>query len=95
MWLGLGLLVLCSIIPTRLAAQKIQHIYVVTLDYHMPRSLAIAAIVLGSRGIFVTPVAVVSDQPALESPVRIARDCVRSVLWLLTGLTGASFRSRS
>ncbi|WP_416665925.1 YdcF family protein [Egbenema bharatensis] len=75
-----------------LAAQGIQHIYVITSDYHMPRSLAIAAIVLGSRGIFVTPISVTSGQSSSESLVRIFRDCVRSMVWVLTGRTGAGLR---
>ncbi|GAB4365028.1 MAG: hypothetical protein Kow00121_01240 [Elainellaceae cyanobacterium] len=71
--------------------QKIQHIYVITSDYHMPRSLSIAAFVMGSQGIFVTPVPVATGQRS-ESPLRIARDCLRSIAWILTGRTGRSFR---
>jgi uncharacterized SAM-binding protein YcdF (DUF218 family) len=41
-------------------AQKLQHIYLITSDYHMRRARAIAAIVFGSRGVVVTPVAVLS-----------------------------------
>lgn len=77
-----------------LAARKIRHIYVITSDYHMPRSLAIAAIVLGSRGIFVTPVPVASERSTIESPLRTLRDCLRSIVWILTGRTGASLRIR-
>jgi uncharacterized SAM-binding protein YcdF (DUF218 family) len=41
-------------------AQNLQHIYLITSDYHMRRARAIAAIILGSRGVVVTPVAVLS-----------------------------------
>jgi hypothetical protein len=60
----------------------------------MRRAKAIASIVLivfGSRGIAITPVAVVSKGESLESFVRVLRDCGRSVLWLFTRRTGASF----
>lgn len=75
-------------------AQKLQHIYLMTSDYHMRRARAIAAIVLGSRGVVVTPVAVLSRGEESESFVRVLRDCGRSVLWLFTGRTGASFNPR-
>jgi uncharacterized SAM-binding protein YcdF (DUF218 family) len=75
-------------------AQKLQHIYLITSDYHMRRARAIAAIVLGSRGVVVTPVGVPSTGESPESFVRVLRDCGRSVLWLLTGRTGASFNPR-
>jgi uncharacterized SAM-binding protein YcdF (DUF218 family) len=74
------------------AAQKIQHVYLITSNCHMPRSRAIATIVFGSRGIAVTPVSVPTPQHAPESPLRIARDCLRSLLWLVTGWTGANLR---
>ncbi|PSP17919.1 MAG: YdcF family protein [Cyanobacteria bacterium QS_8_64_29] len=69
-------------------AAGIQHLYVVTSDYHMRRARTIAVLVLGSRGIAVTPLAV----PTSRSPEdwqRAARDALRSLLWLATGRTGA------
>ena len=39
---------------------KLQHLYLITSDYHIRRSRAIATIVLGSQGIVVTPIAVPS-----------------------------------
>ena len=71
-------------------ARRIRHVYVITSDYHMGRSLAIAAIVFGSRGIVVTPVALAAPDRAPESPLRTVRDCLRSLVWLVTGKTGAS-----
>ncbi|MBF2000017.1 MAG: YdcF family protein [Synechococcales cyanobacterium M58_A2018_015] len=71
----------------------IQHLYVVTSDFHMSRARAIAFIVLGSQGITFTPVAVPSDRPPEELP-RILRDMLRSLLWLVTGRTGASLGER-
>ncbi|WP_416672296.1 YdcF family protein [Egbenema bharatensis] len=71
--------------------QGIQHLYVVTSDFHMPRARVIGTIVLGSNGIAFTPVTVPTGSPR-ESWIRIVRDGGRSVLWLATGRTGASFR---
>lgn len=71
-------------------ARNIQHVYVITSDYHMTRSLAIAALVFGSRGIIVTPITVTSYDNRYESPLRTVRDCMRSLVWIVTGRTGAS-----
>lgn len=70
--------------------RNIQHVYVITSDYHMTRSLAIATLVFGSRGIVVTPVTVTSYDDRYESPLRTVRDCLRSLVWIVTGRTGAS-----
>ncbi|WP_242031971.1 YdcF family protein [Microcoleus sp. FACHB-672] len=70
--------------------RKIWHLYLVTSDYHMTRSRAIATLVLGSRGIVVTPISVPSTDIHPESIWRILRDCFRCLLWLVTGRTGAS-----
>lgn len=69
--------------------RRIQHLYIVTSDYHMPRAKAIATLVLGSQGITFTPVSVPSSEPP-ESSMRIVRDSGRSILWIMTGHTGAS-----
>ncbi|BAY92958.1 MULTISPECIES: YdcF family protein [unclassified Tolypothrix] len=72
------------------ARQKLQHLYLVTSDYHMRRARAIATIVLGSRGITVTPIAVPSKLYRAESLQRVLRDCARSLLWIFTGKSGSS-----
>lgn len=72
-----------------LQQRQIQHIYLVTSDFHMPRAKAIATIVLGSQGIAFTPVAVPSDRSP-EMTIRVVRDCLRSLLWIVSGRTGAS-----
>ena len=69
--------------------RDIHHVYLITSDFHMRRSQAIAFFVLGSQGIAYSPVAIPSDQPD-ESLVRVARDVGRSLLWIATGHTGAS-----
>lgn len=74
--------------------QNLQHIYLITSDYHIRRAKAIATIVLGSRGIAVTPVAVPSKGVQSESWVRLLRDYGRSFLWVLTGRSGASLNPR-
>lgn len=72
--------------------QDIRHLYLITSDYHMARSRAIAALVLGSQGIVVTPVSVPSErtQSQADSLIRTLRDCIRSLVWMATGRTGAS-----
>ena len=73
---------------------KIQHIYLITSDYHLRRARAIATIVLGSQGIAVTPRAVPSLGDNSESLIRVVRDCGRSLLWVFSGRTGASLNPR-
>lgn len=70
--------------------QHIQHLFLITSDYHMPRAKAIATLVLGSQGIAFTPLALPSNRTQ-ESLLHIIRDIVRSLLWIVTGHTGASF----
>ncbi|MBR8834780.1 MAG: YdcF family protein [Stigonema ocellatum SAG 48.90 = DSM 106950] len=70
---------------------RLHNIYLITSDYHMRRARAIATIVLGSRGIVVTPVVVPSHTDKSESLVRVLRDCGRSVLWIVIGRSGAGF----
>lgn len=71
----------------------IRHVYLITSDYHINRSRAIALIIFGSRGIIVTPMAVPSQRKP-ETKLHIARDVARSLLWLFTGRTGASFNPK-
>jgi uncharacterized SAM-binding protein YcdF (DUF218 family) len=73
--------------------RHIQHLYLVTSDFHMPRAQAIATFILGSQGIAFTPVATPSKKRP-ESWVRILRDSGRSLLWIVTGRTGASLDAR-
>jgi uncharacterized SAM-binding protein YcdF (DUF218 family) len=70
--------------------QGITCVYVVTSDYHMQRAMIIGQIVLGSRGIAFRPLAVPSNGNNSENMLRSARDGARSVLWVLTGHTGAA-----
>jgi uncharacterized SAM-binding protein YcdF (DUF218 family) len=78
----------------KFADRKLQHIYLITSDYHISRARAIATIVLGSQGIVVTPLAVPSLGDRSESLIRVLRDCGRSVLWIVIGRTGASLNPR-
>jgi uncharacterized SAM-binding protein YcdF (DUF218 family) len=74
--------------------RNFKHLYLITARYHMPRAKAIAVIVLGSRGIVVTPVPIYHQRPDSghppESSLRTLRDSARATFWLLTGRTGAS-----
>jgi uncharacterized SAM-binding protein YcdF (DUF218 family) len=72
---------------------RLQHLYLVTSDYHMARAKAIAMVVLGSRGIVVTPVSIQSKHKT-EPKLKMVRDFVRMMIWLVTGRTGASFNSK-
>lgn len=76
-----------------LAQQGIQNLYLVTSDYHMGRARVIAEIVLGSRQIRYQPIVVPSAKSAKphkpETWFRNLRDGVRSLVWVLTGKTGA------
>lgn len=73
---------------------KLRHINLITSDYHMLRSRVIATIVLGSRGIVVTPVTVPSTGVKSKFWVQVLRDFGRSVLWVISGRTGASLNPR-
>ncbi len=76
------------------ADRNLQHIYLITSDYHMRRSMVIATVVLGSQGIVVTPVSVPSSGDDSESLVRVLRDSGRSILWIFTDRTGARFNPK-
>ena len=73
--------------------RNFHHLYLITSDFHMPRSLAIATFVLGSQGIAFTPVSIPSDKPP-ESWLRILRDSGRALIWVVTGRTGASLNPK-
>jgi uncharacterized SAM-binding protein YcdF (DUF218 family) len=77
----------------KLRARGINSVYLITSDYHMRRSRVIGEIVFGSRGIYLKPVPVPSNDPN-ESLPRVMRDGARAVLWVLTGHTGASLSGR-
>ncbi|MGI0488918.1 YdcF family protein [Pantanalinema rosaneae CENA516] len=71
--------------------QHIRHVYLITSDYHMARSQAIATIVLGSHGITFTAIAIPSTRLP-EDRFRTVRDVTRSLIWLATGYTGAEIK---
>ncbi|MGL5193956.1 MAG: YdcF family protein [Chroococcales cyanobacterium] len=72
-----------------LVARGLRHVYLITSDYHIRRSWAIAFFVFGSRGMIITPIAVPSGGGPSESPERVVRDCLRSILWIFTRYSGA------
>lgn len=73
--------------------RDIQHLYLITSDFHMPRATVIAILVLGHSGITFTPIPTSTAMPQ-ESWLRIARDGGRSLLWIATGKTGARLGRR-
>jgi uncharacterized SAM-binding protein YcdF (DUF218 family) len=76
-----------------LKAAHIQHLYLITSAYHMPRATAIATIVLGSQSIAFTRVSI-PHSAGQEATWRTLRDTGRALLWLTTGRTGSSFNPR-
>jgi len=72
----------------------IRYVYLVTSDYHMRRASIIATVVLGSRGIGFTPMPVPTSEKQ-ESWARALRDYIRSIVWLISGHTGASLKNTS
>jgi uncharacterized SAM-binding protein YcdF (DUF218 family) len=73
--------------------QHIQHIYLITSDFHMSRAKAIAFMVLGSQGITWTPVSLKTNISP-ESKLKILRDVGRSFIWIITKHTGSSLNGR-
>ena len=72
--------------------RDIHYVYLLTSDYHLPRAVAIALIVFGSRGVAFQPISLPSTQPRPESWLVIVRDFLRSLLWLVTQKTGANLK---
>jgi len=71
-----------------LKAEGIDSVYLITSENHMARAKIIGEIIFGSRGINFEPIAVPSDNPP-EPLEKSLRDGARSILWLVTGHTGA------
>lgn len=68
-----------------LQQQNFRHVYLITSDFHWARSRLIAQLIWGSQGIICTPVLIDTQTPP-ESPFRIGRDALRSLVWLVTGV---------
>ena len=70
--------------------QNVQHVYLLTSNFHMRRARAIAFLVFGSQGIVCTTVEIPCDFTEVppkclaESTIHVLRDVVRSLLWLVT-----------
>jgi uncharacterized SAM-binding protein YcdF (DUF218 family) len=79
-----------TLVP-KLKQRQIQHVYLITSEFHMARAQVIALLVLGSQGITYTPISVSSDRSS-ESRVKTVRDILRSLLWLYIGTTGPTPR---
>jgi uncharacterized SAM-binding protein YcdF (DUF218 family) len=79
--------------------RNVQHLYLITADFHMPRAKAIATLVLGSQGITFTPISThisppSSDHHHPESWISTFRDSGRAIFWIVTGRSGASLNPR-
>jgi len=67
-----------------LQQQGIGRVLVLTDDTHITRARTIAAIVLGSRGIAFTTVAIPTDGNP-EAWYKIPRDAARALIWAYSG----------
>ena len=72
----------------KLQKREIHSVYLITSENHMVRARIIGEIVFGSRGILLKPISVPTKAPA-EPMDKSFRDGARSILWLVTGYTGA------
>lgn len=76
-----------------LKAKGIRSVYLITSDYHMRRAKAIGEIVFGSRGIYIRPITVRSNQAA-EPWQKAVRDGGRAILWVTTGYSGSTLKQQ-
>lgn len=72
--------------------RNIRHVYLVTSDYHIERSVVIATLIFGSEGIIVTPISLPSEERSEESTIKTVRDGIRSLIWIVTRRSGASLK---
>jgi uncharacterized SAM-binding protein YcdF (DUF218 family) len=70
-------------------SRGITSVYLVTSDVHMQRARTIGEIVFGSKGIKIKPL-VVATTTAPEPLQKTVRDGARSLVWLITGYSGAN-----
>lgn len=77
-----------------LNAAGVRSIAVGTARAHMPRALAIGRVVLGAQGIHIVPLPVDAGEALNESWLRVLRDAVRALLWVLCGLHFGGFVGR-
>lgn len=74
--------------------RQINHVYLLTSEFHLPRAQVIAFLVFGSHNIAITPIGIVQPPPKPEPWLATVRDSVRSIVWMLTGRTFVSFHPR-
>ncbi|AFZ44946.1 protein of unknown function DUF218 [Halothece sp. PCC 7418] len=77
----------------QLKANQIQHVYLLTSDFHLPRAQVIAFFIFGSRNIAVTPISIPSEKSS-EPWFSTFRDSIRSMVWILTGRSFLRFHPR-
>jgi uncharacterized SAM-binding protein YcdF (DUF218 family) len=66
--------------------ENIHHLYLITSASHMARARLIGTIIFGSNNIILTPIAV-NDGGKPEPAIKLVRDLLRSIIYLLTGFT--------
>ena len=76
--------------------QNVNHVYLLTSDFHMRRASAIAFFVFGSRGITCTLIKIHCTSTSIlsrylaKSTLHILRDVGRSLVWLAMGRAGVA-----
>jgi len=72
---------------------KIQHVYLLTSNFHLPRAQAVSFFVFGSKSIAITPIGVTTP-PRPEPSWKTIRDTFRSIIWIFTGRSFMRFHPR-
>ncbi len=76
-----------------LKQKQINHVYLLTSNFHLPRAQVIGFFVFGSHNIAITPIGIPSQsQP--EPCWKTVRDTFRSIIWVSTGRSFMRFHPR-
>jgi uncharacterized SAM-binding protein YcdF (DUF218 family) len=73
--------------------RDIQHVYLLTSNFHLSRAQVIGFLVFGSHGIAITPLGISSSSHP-ETWFSTLRDSIRSIVWIFTGRTFVRFHPR-
>jgi uncharacterized SAM-binding protein YcdF (DUF218 family) len=74
--------------------RDIQHVYLLTSNFHLSRAQVIGFLVFGSHGIAITPIGILQASSQPEPWLATVRDTLRSIVWMLTGRTFLIFHPR-
>ena len=74
--------------------RNINHVYLLTSEFHLPRAQVIGFFIFGSHNIAITPIGILQSPSKREPWLVTVRDSIRSIIWMLTGRTFVSFHPR-